>query len=257
VPDSIYGLPFYAPYRLQSYDTAGVIVPLLQELLLINSVCDVGCGDGAWLRAFHEAGVADIYGCDSAHTIPELSADRFLIHDLNEPFQLDRTFDLAVSSGVAQYLPENRAATFVEDLTKLSRAVLFSSAIPGQSSGGAYHLNERWPSYWAKLFALNGYDVYDVLRPEIWHNRRCLFWVRQNLLLFVHPEAVTFSLRRAMSVRAPLDVVHPEQLAKASEVDLATALHLLWGALERGLRKPHRLRWRLEQAPAVRSKNPS
>ena len=54
-------------------------------------------------------------------------------------------------------------ATFVASLARHGDAVLFSAAIPFQ--GGAGHVNEHWPSYWAADFAVHGFVAVDTIRP--------------------------------------------------------------------------------------------
>src|SRR5579862_3100091 len=66
---------------------------------------------------------------------------------LDRPFNLGRSFDLAMSFEVAEHLPPDAAKGFVDSLTRLAPLVLFSAAIPFQ--GGVGHINEQWPEYWA------------------------------------------------------------------------------------------------------------
>jgi hypothetical protein len=94
--------------------------------------------------------------------------------DLNHQISLQRSFDLAISLEVAKHLPESRAASFVEDLTRLAPVVVFSAAIPGQ--GGRDHVKEQWQTYWVAIFAQHQYVVCDVVRPKIWKNRRIAYW---------------------------------------------------------------------------------
>src|SRR6266481_2972405 len=44
--------------------SARVVVPIVMELVRPTSVIDIGCGRGAWLKAFAENGVADLKGID-------------------------------------------------------------------------------------------------------------------------------------------------------------------------------------------------
>ena len=116
------------------------------------------------------------------------------------PLALGRSFDLAVALEIAEHLPDSAAECFVESLTGLAPAVLFSAAIPGQ--GGTGHLNERWPEYWSRLFAAAGFDPIDALRPRIWHDERVEVWYAQNTFLYVARGAQgNFpGLQRAVSV---------------------------------------------------------
>ena len=79
---------------------------------------------------------------------------------------MSRVVDLAVSLEVAEHLSEKRAPSFIDDLCTASSCVLFGAAIPEQEGVG--HLNEKWPSYWTKLFEKRGYEPYDVVRPKVW-----------------------------------------------------------------------------------------
>src|SRR5262249_55540494 len=102
--------------------------------------------------------------------------------DLQRPVRLDDRFDLALCLEVAEHLPAKSARALVESLAAAAPVVLFSAALPGQ--GGTHHVNEQWPLYWERLFAENGMQKRDVLRPLIWRNRSISDCYRQNIYLF-------------------------------------------------------------------------
>jgi len=213
ITDTPYTSAYFESHVAGSLHSAHAILPLVLDLVDVRSAVDVGCGVGAWLSVLMELGVDDILGVDGAYVDPKhiLIPERCLTaHDLAKNFDVERTFDLAVSLEVAEHLPPERAHTFVETLARLAPVVLFSAAIPGQ--GGIAHVNERWPDYWAGLFAEHGYVPVDALRHRIWTSPEVEPWYAQNLLLFVAPSALTDSppLQReyARDDRI-LNVVHP------------------------------------------------
>ena len=137
--------------------------------------------------------------------------------DLTAPPDLGRQFDLAMSLEVAEHLPPDAADGFVEYLTRLAPAVLFSAAIPGQ--GGTQHLNEQWPDYWARRFQSRSFLTLDCVRGALWQNDQVERWYAQNMLLFVsveylglHPELQALAARTDM---ARLALVHPRTFAAA------------------------------------------
>jgi hypothetical protein len=177
------------------------------RLLNPQSVIDVGCGTGTWLKVFANHGVSDILGLDGDYVDRELlqipdAAFRPL--DLGSRVSLDRRFDLAISLEVAEHLTPARGPGFVADLVALAPAVLFSAAIPGQ--GGTDHRNERWQSYWASAFGEHGYAANDCIRPGIWEDRNVDRWYAQNTILYTDG-SVELDQPPA---QVPLRLVHPE-----------------------------------------------
>jgi hypothetical protein len=211
---SKYDRKFYQSSRNLSHSSAREIVPLILRLIPVASVCDIGCGDGTWLRVFREQGITDIVGIDGEHVTRDLlqiPVSDFQPMDLRHQISLTRSFDLATSLEVAEHLPESRAASFVEDLTCLAPVVLFSAAIPSQ--GGRDHVNEQWQTYWTAMFSQYDYTVCDVVRPKIWKNRRIAYWYRQNILLFCNRRSLeTFPELAGSPHSLRLPLVHPEQL---------------------------------------------
>ena len=61
---SVYDDPFFAIQVEQSLQSARVVAPVVHRLFSPRSVVDVGCGLGAWLRAFSEEGIGQICGID-------------------------------------------------------------------------------------------------------------------------------------------------------------------------------------------------
>lgn len=211
-----YTAEFFEQLRDGCSRSAEVIVPIILQLLPVRSAIDVGCGEGVWLSVFRKLGVEDVFGIDGdyiARTALKIPETCFRAADLSAPLSLDRTFDLAVSLEVAEHLTPESAPGFVESLTRLAPAVLFSAAIPFQ--GGTNHVNEQWPEYWAELFRRHGYLAVDTIRRRIWRNSAVESWYAQNTLLFVRPELLErHPMLQAESERTDpdqLSVIHPRQ----------------------------------------------
>jgi SAM-dependent methyltransferase len=207
---------FYERLRDGATRSADIVLPILLELLPVQSAVDIGCGDGSWLAALQKLGVSDILGIDGDYVQPDLlqiPRDRFQPMDLTKPFHLDRTFDFAMSLEVAEHLPPDSATAFVASLVAAAPAVLFSAAIPFQ--GGDNHINEQWPEKWVALFQQHGYSLIDAIRKRIWQNDAVEFWYAQNTLLFVRRDL----LERHPALQAELEstdlarlsMVHPRQ----------------------------------------------
>jgi len=236
-----YDTAFYDGQSGGSYRSACRIVPILRELFNPTSVLDVGCGVGTFLRVFKESGVTDIQGVDGDHVPRDrllIDRERFRGRDLGEPLDLGRRFDLAISLEVAEHLPDDKAGLFVDNLCRHASIVVFSAAIPAQ--GGTSHVNERWPSYWASLFARRGRRVFDILRPKIWRDDAVEYWYRQNILVFADADAVaTHPVLRETppSGGAPdamIDVAHPIMFAvKARDAQHVDTARGIQSALEK------------------------
>ena len=204
-----YTKDYYDVIRNGSLRSAEIIVPLVLKLLPVRSVVDVGCGVGAWLAAFRKLGIDDVFGLDGeyvADAVLQTPQDRFQALDLSKPFTLGRTFDLAISLEVAEHLPAGSAVGFVESLTRLAPAILFSAAIPFQ--GGNHHINEQWPDKWAALFKKHSYVPIDSVRKQVWQNEAVEWWYIQNTLLFVRPDL----LERNAALKAEFERTNPDQI---------------------------------------------
>ena len=209
---SIYDTGFYEQQMAGSLQSARKVVPILLSVVPARSVIDIGCGVGTWLTVFREHGLERILGVDGDYVdraMLQIPADSFVAADLRQPFEAGR-FDLAVSVEVAEHIDEAHAETFVRNLTAASDVVAFSAGIPDQ--GGADHVNEQWPSYWAEKFAAHGYRAVDSIRPLIWNDPEIDFWYRQNLLLFVNTAGAAGDPGDGRDP-SMLDLVHPEYWA--------------------------------------------
>lgn len=186
--------------------SAVIVLDALRDWAQFESVLDVGCGAGHWATVAASLGL-EVVGVDGPHLESEQFRFPFVAHDLTEPLDLGRRFDLVVSMEVAEHLPESAADTFVDSLTRHAPLVLFSAAIPGQR--GRRHVNEQWPEYWADKFGRRGYDAYDIIRPRVWREESVLWWYAQN--------AVVYSSMPIAGAAAttPQSLIHPELWDKA------------------------------------------
>lgn len=221
---NLYSRKFFAHLREGSMGSARALVPLVLGIHPARSVVDVGCGIGAWVKAFAEHGVSAI-GIDGDYVERRqllIAEDRFIPHDLNSELDVvelcrrhgeaeSGRFGLAISLEVAEHLEPQRSESLVRDLCALADVVLFAAAIPFQ--GGAGHINERWQSWWAQKFSDNGFAPFDVLRHDIWSRRDIAWWYKQNTLFYVKRNSAAhaeFAARFAQPADRMFDLVHPE-----------------------------------------------
>jgi SAM-dependent methyltransferase len=181
--------------------SARTIIPHLTRGLFCRSVLDVGCGAGAWLAEYRDAGVEDVTGVDGDYVDRRrllVPPDRFRAVDVSRPFDLGRRFDLVQSLEVAEHLPQASSRDFVGNLAAHGDRVLFSAAVPGQ--GGENHTNERPLDFWRGLFAERGFVPFDYVRPlvagapdvEPWYAYNTLLYVRQTSI-----DALPESIRKS------------------------------------------------------------
>jgi SAM-dependent methyltransferase len=212
---AFYSEKFYAGIGPGSQSSAQVVLPIVFELLQPRRVVDIGCGAGTWLAVCHELGAQRIFGVDGKWVTSnslQIPVESFQGADLCEPLRLPEAYDLVISVEVAEHLPKARAESFVADLVRLGKAVLFSGAVPRQ--GGDRHINEQWQDYWARLFAKHDYAAIDCVRPVVWSNPRVDYWYAQNVLLYVSMDLLESNagLRWAhdRTNLGQLSIVHPQ-----------------------------------------------
>jgi hypothetical protein len=210
-------------YRRPCHLEPGETIKLAAEKVLtgvrswfeFKSVVDFGCSVGVWLDVARRLGATKTLGIDgpwiSQSDLVNQQIDLLSV-DLESRVLLDETFDMAISLEVAEHLSAVRARSFVEDICKAATVVLFGAAIPLQ--GGNLHVNEQFPSYWARLFSERSYRYIDVIRPTIWADDTLPFWYRQNIILYAHESKYQKLSAAAATVRVAtnegcLDLVHP------------------------------------------------
>lgn len=239
--EHVYSTDFYNYIDAGSRASAEVVSGLILGEMKVKSLLDVGSGHGAWAAMWMQAGVKDAIAVDGDYVKPDqlaIPVDRFIGHDLATPLDLKRKFDLVQSLEVAEHLPAERAAGFVDNLVRHGDVILFSAAVPHQ--GGEHHVNEQPPEYWRKLFADHGYDVFDWVRPRLADRREVKPWYRFNSYIYANAAGrkrlsksilgakvpagqpleiggdLSWMLRRAAVRLIPTSLVKPIAMAKAS-----------------------------------------
>jgi SAM-dependent methyltransferase len=187
-PDELYDAHYYEnvvdPIMLAS---AKVIASSLERELAPRSAIDVGCGSGALMLALQQRGVR-CRGFDRAEAALRRCRERGLdvgsLDIVGDPLPPDRA-DIAVSTEVAEHLPESAADRFVELLTALAPVTVLTAALPG--SGGKDHVNEQPNAYWVAKFATRGFRSDEELAARLRDEWRAggadeVFW--KSLMIF-------------------------------------------------------------------------
>lgn len=160
--------------------SAAAVLPIVFDYLgTPAAILDVGAGEGHWIDAAHALGVHAI-GLDvvehGKHVWPW---DAEALEPIPERDAGD--WPLALCLEVAEHLTPAAGAHLIRELTRVSDAILWSAAIPGQ--GGDGHINERWATDWAEGFDSCGWHLEDPFRTRLWECVDVEPWYRQNLLL--------------------------------------------------------------------------
>ncbi len=207
---------------------AVVVANILGRWLDFQTVLDLGCGTGIWLRVLQGGGRRQVFGVDLEAVDPadlEIDPDLILVADLGRKLDLHQRYDLVVCLEVAEHIDAQFADTVVDNCVRHADLVLFSAAMPGQQ--GFNHINEQPPRYWAERFERHGYVVLDLIRPLIWDDPQIPVWYRQNILVFAKNGSSQLDALRSKAEAAasfPLALAHPDYMRWFStQAQIATA----------------------------------
>ena len=206
---------FESRVGLAYYSAITILNIVKKNISNFDSVVDIGTGTGTWLKAAEKIGARKIKGYDGYlqdTTLLEISPTCFELHDLEKPIINASKFDLALCLEVGEHIKNECSETLVSSISNCSDNVIFSAAIPGQLGVG--HINEQWPDFWISLFAANGFNCIDIIRPKIWANIKIPFWYKQNCLFFTKDESLT---KNNLPSFESFNLVHPELYASKLE----------------------------------------
>ncbi len=153
-----------------------------------SSVIDVGCGTGVLIEILRSKNIkaVGLEYSESALKIchkRDLPVQKFDIE--NDKLTDPESFDLVVSTEVAEHLPEYCADRYVNILCELSNIVVFTAATPGQ--GGLDHVNEQPHEYWIAKFTDRGFQFEESVSLEWrdeWLRAASAPWYYNNLMIF-------------------------------------------------------------------------
>jgi hypothetical protein len=83
-------------------------------------------------------------------------------HDLRRPLQLDRRFDVAICTEVAEHIECPFSSQLVQNLVTHSDVVWFSFEAPDTNEAHYHHSNEQPAKFWLNLFRFFDYNAIEL-----------------------------------------------------------------------------------------------
>ena len=205
--------------NLHSVSGPSEALPVMLEGEAINSLLDVGCGGGTWLKSALEYEVGHVVGVDGVIVLEEelhVSGELIKKQNLTQPWDLGKRFDVVLCLEVAEHLSGEYSEMLIESLVKHADVVYFSAACPRQK--GQHHVNCQWPEYWQGLFNEKGYKCDDTIRWKLWGMSNVEPWYRQNMFVAkLDPELAGTEPRIA-------HVIHPEMRHNMESASIRASL---------------------------------
>ena len=146
-----------------------------------DSVLDLGCGMGDYVKHLRKAGI-ECEGIDGNPSTPELSDGICQTADLATPLEFTRLFDWALSLEVAEHIPRKYERPYLQNLDAANRkGIVMSWAIPGQTGLG--HVNCRDNEYVRCRLEAMGYQELTQASQELRSNST-LEWFKHTVMVF-------------------------------------------------------------------------
>lgn len=151
--------------------------------IISGSVLELGAGSGCYTYYFKNSGLlSHVSGFEGAANVHELSGGLIKHADLAEKQDFGSDFDWVVSLEVAEHIPIEYEATFVENLIiSKPKGILLSWALPDQPGSG--HVNGRTNDYVISLMKTKGYE-FDAEKTSVLRDKAQLGWFKKTTMVF-------------------------------------------------------------------------
>lgn len=153
----------------------------LQVLFAGQTVIDLGCGNGYYVREFRKSGILAL-GIDGNPATPQFNSDCY-VGDLATRTDRSDFFDWVLSLEVAEHIPLAFEAIYLDNIGRLgSRGAVISWAVPGQTGYG--HVNERPNEYAIARMGKMGFAYQPIMSKALRSIALC-GWFPNTLMVFL------------------------------------------------------------------------
>lgn len=190
VETDIYDNKFFKNTIKLEADSAAQFVEVILKYYTPDSLVDIGCGAGLYLKEFAQRGIKRLTGLDGSPAAREeflLSKRKLAIFDLTEKYNFKKKYDLGLCLEVAEHLKAEDADILIETVTAAADDIIFTAAAVGQGPRSIGHINEQPPGYWIKKFKHKNFSYLksrtEVMRKEM-KAKGVVWWLVNNLMVF-------------------------------------------------------------------------
>lgn len=146
----------------------------------INSIIDIGCGDGTYTRIFNELGI-NCKGFDGNPYTGALTRGQCFTKDFSAPINIG-PFDLVLSLEVGEHIPKKYEQIFLDNLVNASKKyICLSWALPGQWGTG--HCNPQTNEYIINELEKRSFN-YDLVSTLQLREIAKLNWFKKTIMCF-------------------------------------------------------------------------
>jgi hypothetical protein len=161
-----------------------------------NTVVDIGCGSGKYVKNFNDHGVICM-GYDGSPLTPEIANEYCHVMDFSEDQDIGK-YDIVLSLETGEHIPRQYEEVFIDNVCRASsKKVIMSWAVEGQ--GGNGHYNERGNDYVIHEMNKRGFD-FNHDESVFLRKESCAPWFKNTIMVFDKVReavsAIFFSCRR-------------------------------------------------------------
>ncbi len=196
--DEDYYIETYIKKQKENERSCSIIAQSIMESFHPETAVDVGCGAGFLLSALNTYGVhgRGLEYSDAGLNICRQRGLDVIKFDLeNDVLPEGITSDVAISTEVAEHLPESCADRFVDILCAIANNVVFTAAQPSPKSNiSRDHINEQPKEYWIHKFQAHGFVYNKELSAKWstnWKTGNVLPWYVENIMIFCKSESTS------------------------------------------------------------------
>jgi SAM-dependent methyltransferase len=146
----------------------------------MESITDIGCGNGTYVKAFLAEGIPAI-GYDGNPMTPELTNSLCHVVDFSMPVDLDPS-EFVLCLEVGEHIPVEFEQIFLDNIARVSsKYVLLSWAVEGQYGIG--HVNCRNNYYIIRQMFNRGFRHSKIISASL-RKKSTLPWFKNTLMFF-------------------------------------------------------------------------
>lgn len=181
-----YSKDYYKSINGTESEQAKIVCEVLNKLYKIDSVVDIGCGTGLYIKNFK----CYKFGFDFSpeafgEEVIQIPREMVVTRDLIEPFEPKSKFDVAICFEVLEHIGCEFADIIAKNIAGYSDTLIVTASPPGQA--GLNHVNCQPQKYWDEKFEALGFhrdyhDEYQIVEAvsKVPHT----IWMIRNLMVY-------------------------------------------------------------------------